>query len=57
MFDSSMNLNDNCDKMVAYIEYVSVLGSLMYAIYFIRLDIAFAICYLSRYIIKTNTNH
>jgi hypothetical protein len=48
-FDSSMKLNDYCDKTVAQLEYVSVIGSLMYAMHCIRPDIAFVICKLSRY--------
>ena len=29
-FNSSMKLNDNCDKTIAQLEYASVIGSLMY---------------------------
>jgi hypothetical protein len=54
-FDSSMKLNDYCDKAVAQLEYVSAIGSLIYAMHCTRPDIAFSICKLSRYISKPNT--
>jgi len=57
LFDSSMKLNDYCDKAVAQLEYVSAIGSLMYVMHCTRPDIAFAICKLSRYTSKSNTDH
>jgi hypothetical protein len=29
LFNSSMKLNDNCDKTIAQLEYASIIGSLM----------------------------
>ena len=57
LFDSSMKLNDYCDKAVAQLEYANVIGSFMYVMHYTRPDIAFAICKLSRYTSKPNTNH
>ena len=56
-FDFSMKLNDYCDKAVAQLEYASAIGSLMYAMHCTRPNIAFAICKLSRYTSKPNTNN
>ena len=56
-FDSSMKLNDYCDKAVAQLEYDSVIGSLMYVMHCTRPNIAFVICKLSRYTSKPNTDH
>jgi hypothetical protein len=56
-FDSSMKLNDYYDKAVAQLEYVSAIGSLMYAMHCTKPGIAFAICKLSRYTSKPNTDH
>jgi hypothetical protein len=52
-----MKLNDYCDKAVAQLEYASAIGSLMYAMNCTRPNIAFAICKLSRYTSKPNTNN
>jgi len=56
-FDSSMKLNDYCNKMVAQLEYASAIGSLMCAMHCTRPDIAFVTCKLSRYTSKPNTDH
>ena len=56
-FDFSMKLNDYCDKAVAQLEYASAIESLMYAMHCTRPNIAFAICKLSRYTSKPNTNN
>jgi hypothetical protein len=56
-FDSSMKLNDYCDKAVAQLEYASVIRSLMYAMHCTRPVIVFAICKLSIYTSKPNTDH
>jgi hypothetical protein len=56
-FDYSMKLNDYYDKAVSQLEYASAIRSLMYDIHYTRPYIAFAICKLSRYISKPNTDH
>jgi len=56
-FDYSMKLNDYYDKAVSQLEYASAIRSLMYDIHCTRPYIAFAICKLSRYISKPNTDH
>jgi hypothetical protein len=56
-FDSSMKLNDYCDKAIAQLKYVSSIGSLMYVMHCTRPDIVFVICKLSRYTSKPNTDH
>ena len=43
--------------MVAQLEYASAIGSLMYAMYSTRLDIAFAVCKLSRLTSKPSVEH
>jgi hypothetical protein len=56
-FDSSMKLNDYCDKAIAQLKYVSSIGSFMYVMHCTRPDIVFVICKLSRYTSKPNTDH
>jgi hypothetical protein len=56
-FDSSMKLNDYGDKAVAQLEYASAIESFMYVMHCTRPHIVFAICKLSRYTSKPNTDH
>jgi len=56
-FDSSMKLNDYCDKTVVQLEYVSFIRSFMYLMHCTKLDIAFAIYKLSRYTSMLNKDH
>jgi hypothetical protein len=56
-FDSSMKLNDYCDKTVKQLEYASVIRSLIYVMHCIRPDIIFAIYKLSIHTSKPNINH
>jgi len=52
-----MKLNYYYDKTVAQLEYHSAIESFMYVMHCIRPNITFAICKLSRYTSKLNTNH
>ena len=53
-FDSSMKLNDYCDKMIAQLEYISSIKSLIYVMHCTRLNITFVTCKLSRFKSKLN---
>jgi len=57
IFDSSMKLNDYCDKTVAQLEYVSAIGSLVYIMYCTRSYITCITSKLSRYTSKLNMDH
>ena len=57
IFDSSMKLNDNCDKTIAQLEYVDVIGSLMYDMHCTRPYMTYDTCKLSRYTSKPSTDH
>ena len=48
-YDSSIKLLENSGIAVAQLEYASAIGSLMYATHCTKLDIAFAVCKMSRY--------
>ena len=48
-YDVSIHLNENPGRVVAQVESASAIGSLMYAMHCTRLDIAFAICKISRF--------
>jgi len=52
-----MKLNYYYDKTVSQLEYPSAIESFMYVMHCIRPDITFAICKLSRYTSKPNTNN
>jgi hypothetical protein len=52
-----MKLNYYYDKIVAQLEYHSAIESFMYVMHCTRPNITFAICKLSRYTSKPNTNH
>ncbi|KAK9716445.1 hypothetical protein RND81_06G234100 [Saponaria officinalis] len=56
-FDSSIKLSDQCDRVVAQLEYASAIGSLMYAMHCTRPDIAFAVGKLSRYTSRPGKEH
>ena len=57
-FDVSNKLVENSGRSIAdQLDYASVLGSLMYAMHCTRLDIAFAICKLSRFTHNPSTDH
>ena len=56
-YDSSIKLLENSGREVAQLEYASAIGSLMYAIYCTRPDIAFAMCKISRYTSNPSTEH
>lgn len=56
-YDSSIKFPENNNKIVAQLEYASVIGSLMYAMHSTRPDLAFAVCKLSRYTSKPSTEH
>ena len=55
--DHSMKLIENSDKIVTQLEYAIAIRNIMYIAYCIRLDIAFALCKLSRYISKPSYYH
>jgi hypothetical protein len=56
-FDSSIKLNDNSRRAIAQLEYASAIGSMMYVMHCTRLDIAFAVCRLSRYTSYHSIDH
>jgi hypothetical protein len=49
IFESNMNLNDNCDKIIAQLEYVGVIKNIIYAMHCTKLNMLF--CYMQ--VIKT----
>ena len=55
--DPSIRLFKNNERVVAQLEYASAIGSLMYAIQCIRLDIAFAVSKLDRFTSYQSTEH
>jgi len=55
--DSSMKFYENNGRVVAQLEYASVIGSLMYAMHCTRPDIAFAVGMMSRFTSKPSTFH
>jgi hypothetical protein len=57
LFDSSMKLNDYCDKTVVQLEYINAIKSLMYIIHCIKPYITFITSKLSRYTSKLNMDH
>jgi hypothetical protein len=56
-FDLSVKLNENSRRAIAQLEYASAIGSMMYAMYCRRLDIAFVVCRLSRYTSYPSIDH
>jgi len=52
-----MKLNDNCDKTIAQLEYVDVIGSLMYDMHCTRPYMTYDTCKLSRYTSKLNMDN
>ena len=56
-FDSSIKLVNNDERVVAQLEYVSAIGSLMYVIKCSRSDIAFTVNKLSRFTSNSSVKH
>ena len=56
-YDSSVKLTENSGRAVAQLEYVSAIGSLMYAMHGTRPNISFAVCKLSRYTNNPSMEH
>ncbi|KAH9681085.1 hypothetical protein KPL71_026816 [Citrus sinensis] len=56
-YDSSIKLLENSGRVVAQLEYASVIGSLMYAMHCKRPDIAFAVCKMSRFTSNPSVEH
>ena len=56
-YDSSIKLLENSGRTVAQLEYASAIGSLMYAMHCTRLDIAFAVCTISRFTSNPSVEH
>ena len=56
-YDSSIKLKENYGKTVAQLEYASAIGSLMYAMHYTRLDIAYVVCKMSRYTSNPSVEH
>ena len=56
-YDVSSKLTENNGREVAQIEYASAIGSLMYAMHCTRLDIAYAVCKLSRFTSSPSVEH
>lgn len=52
-----MKLVEKKGKVIAQLEYVSVIGSDMYAMHCISLDMTLVVCTLSRNTSKPSTNH
>ena len=56
-YDSSFKLLENSSRVVAQLEYVSVIGNLMYVMHCTRPDIAFAVCKMSRFTSNPSVKH
>jgi hypothetical protein len=56
-YDVSCKLIENTGRSIVQIEYASVIGSLIYVMHCIRLDIAFIVCKLSRYTSNLSKDH
>jgi hypothetical protein len=56
-FDPSVKLKVNSGRAVAQLEYASAIGSMMYATYCTRPDIAFAVSKLSQYTVNPGIEH
>ncbi|KAH9767601.1 hypothetical protein KPL71_011332 [Citrus sinensis] len=56
-YDSSIKLLENSGRVVAQLEYASVIGSLMYVMHCTRPDIAFAVCKMSRFTSNPSVEH
>ncbi|KAG8657242.1 hypothetical protein MANES_03G053716v8 [Manihot esculenta] len=57
LYDVSCKVTTNISRIIAQLEYASAIGSLMYAMYYTRPDIAFAVCKLSRYTSNHSIEH
>ncbi|XP_070011473.1 secreted RxLR effector protein 161-like [Nicotiana sylvestris] len=56
-FDANSKLKKNNGDPVAQFKYAQVIGSLMHLMNFTRLDIAYAVCRLSKYTHNPNREH
>ena len=56
-YDSSVKLTENSGRIVAQLQYSSVIGSMMYAMHCTRPDIAFAVCKLSTFTSKPSSDN
>ena len=56
-FESSVKLGVNSGRALGQLEYASVIGSMMYAMYCSRPDIAFSVRRLSQYTINPGVEH
>ena len=56
-FDSNMKFEKNEGRVVAELEYVSAVGSLMYAAHCTRADITYAVSKLSRFTRNPSIKH
>ena len=56
-YDANTHLMKNRDDLVGQSEYVQIIGSLMHLMNFSRLDIAYAVCRLSRYTHNLNNDN
>jgi hypothetical protein len=56
-FDSSVKLNENSGREITQLEYASAIGSMMYAMYCTRPNIAFTVCRLSRFTSYLSIDH
>ena len=56
-FDSNYKLVENTGRAIAWLEYASVKGSMMYAMHCTRPDVAFAVNKLSRYTSSPSVEH
>ncbi|XP_072054922.1 secreted RxLR effector protein 161-like [Arachis hypogaea] len=57
LYDPNLKLEGNMGRLIAQLEYASAIESLMYAMHCTRLDIAFAVCKLSRFTGKPSNQH
>ena len=55
--DANTHLMKNRGDLVGQAEYAHIIGSLMHLMNFSRLDIAYAVCRLSRYTHNPNNDH
>ena len=56
-YDANTHLMKNQGDPMSQAQYAQIIGSLMYLMNFSRLDIAYAVCRLSRYIHNPNNDH
>lgn len=56
-YDVGCKFSENSNWTIAYIEYASAIGTLLYAMHCTKPNIAFVVCKLSRYTSKPNVEH